>query len=253
MFPFLLYYKCMRNNQELIELLIGLKNDYCTCGIKVELSSECEKDEDLSALKDVADKLALPFTVKTSGAEDEIGICRAVNIGVQNIVVPLVESSYAIKKFVKLVRKHSSDINIFVNIETIVGYKNFDEILKESFSDIKGIIFGRNDFCASLGFSSERVDDNEIFDYAKDLSLKLQSAQKEFYVGGRVSPASIPFLKKIPYLNGFETRKLIFNAQSKSFSENAIKNALDFELLFLQSKNSTSLDKERIETLKARV
>ena len=119
------------------ELLTELKKVYGAKGIKIELSSERLTDEEWKFLKSTADELSMFISIKTAGAEDERGIFQAVNIGAQNIVVPMTESSYALSKFISLVKKQSSDINIFANIETINGYKNIDEIYLDFIQIIK--------------------------------------------------------------------------------------------------------------------
>lgn len=235
------------------ELLTELKKVYGAKGIKIELSSERLTDEEWKFLKSTADELSMFISIKTAGAEDERGIFQAVNIGAQNIVVPMTESSYALSKFISLVKKQSSDINIFANIETINGYKNIDEILKTCSKNIEGIVFGRNDFCSSLGLTSKDINSETIFEYAKELSLKANVYNLKFYAGGNVCKESVPFFGKLPYLTGFETRKIIFDVSSmNNISELAVNKALNFELLWLQSKHQDKFDFARIEVLKER-
>ena len=244
----------MHNNQKINELLTKLQMEYQAVAVKTELSSEFISDEDFYWLKTSAENSLLSLTVKTAGSEDEIGIYKAVELGAENIVVPMVESVYAVEKFVRLVRKQSPDIGILLNIETITGYKNSDEILKAFSQNIKGIVFGRSDFCSSLGFTCKDVDNDLILDYAKKLSCKVREFNKEFFIGGRVSVNSIPFFKKIPYLTGFETRKIIFKSDVLLHNpQEAINKALEFEMLWLNSKTQNKFDLERIEIIKRRL
>ena len=164
----------MHNNQKINELLTKLQMEYQSVAVKTELSSEFISDEDFYWLKTSAENSLLSLTVKTAGSEDEIGIYKAVELGAENIVVPMVESVYAVEKFVRLVRKQSPDIGILLNIETITGYKNSDEILKAFSQNIKVIVFGRSDFCSSLGFTCKDVDNVLILDFAKKLSCKVR-------------------------------------------------------------------------------
>lgn len=244
----------MHNNQEINQLLTKLQRENFAVAVKTELSSEYIRDNDFHFLKTSAENSSLFFTVKTAGSEDEIGIYNAVKFGAENIVVPMVESYYAVEKFVNLVRKHSNNINIYLNIETITGYKNSDEILKAFSQNIKGIVFGRSDFCSSLGLTCKDVDNDLILDYAKKLSCKVEKFNKQFFIGGRVSVNSIPFFKKIPYLTGFETRKMIFKSDVLLHNpQEAINNALEFEMLWLNSKTQNKFDLERIEIIKRRL
>lgn len=243
----------MRNISKINNLLSELKKTYFSEGIKTELSSECLDDNGLMLLKKTADNASLSFTVKIAGAEDEAGILRSIVSEAENIVVPMVESAYSLEKFIKLVRKQSKDINIWANIETITGYNNFDEILNTAYKEIKGIVFGRSDFCNSVGLTCRDVDSELVFKYVKDISLKTLKLKKKFCVGGRISAESVDFLKEIPYLSGFETRKVIFNSNVLNYScSDAIKKALEFELLWLDSENPSVFDLERIEVIKRR-
>lgn len=244
----------MENACELNKLINELKKEYCALALKAELSTECLNDADLSVLKNLAMANAMDFTIKTAGAEDECGIKRVKTLGAKNIVVPMVESSYALKKFIKLVKKYNSELNILVNIETKTGCENSDEIIQNNIEDIKGIIFGRSDMAYSLGLTCSDVNQELIFNYAKKLSEKAAAIGIAFYIGGNISVNSIDFLKNIPYISGFETRKVIFDSEILNKNpQNAIKKALEFELTWLQMKEQNDFDIERINIIKKRL
>ncbi len=56
-------------------------------------------------------------------------------------------------------------------------------------------------------------------------------------------------------MSGFETKKILFNSKVLNTNEpqNAILAALEFELLWLQSKEQTQRDLKRIEIIKRRI
>ena len=80
-------------------------------------------------------------------------------------------------------------------------------------------------------------------------------------LGGNISPSSVTFLRNLPYLTNFETRKVIFDANKIVKSElldEAINKAIEFELLWLQnkilkSKEINQIDLNRLEVLKKRL
>ncbi len=114
----------------------------------------------------------------------------------------------------------------------------------------------------SLGLSKDEVNSEQILDYAKKIAQKSKLYEKEFIIGGGVSDLSVDFFKKFPknFLNKFETRKIIFDAQSFLSDEktlNGISKALEFELLWLKyrqniSNSFSSEDEKRVKILETR-
>jgi hypothetical protein len=99
-----------------------------------------------------------------------------------------------------------------------------------------------------------------MFSYAQTIAEKTHQLKKEFIIGGRVNNLSLPFFNQLPkeYLSGFETRKVIFDAQKALADKNieaGIQKAIDFELMWIQNKlnyNEKVQDEDlkRIEILK---
>ncbi len=249
----------MKNNQEeLINLLSELRTDYFAESLKAEAFEDLTSD-DIAFLKFLADEANIGFTLKVGGSEAYRDTKFAAEIGVKKLVVPMIESSYALEKFITLVDEVYSSLQlpeIYANIETFNGALLLEEILNsDNSSRINGIIFGRTDMCGSLGLTCQDVDSDEIYQYALSISNSLKTFNKPFYIGGRVSPHSITFFKNLPYLTGFETKKILFNSKvlSSENPQNAILLALQFELLWLQSKCQTERDKQRISIIKQRI
>lgn len=247
-----------KNQDELIDILLKLRTEYCANSLKAE-SFEDLSNDDIAYLKFLADEANMNFTLKVGGSEAYRDTKFAAENEIKKLVVPMIESSYALEKFISIVEEVYSSSQfpeIYANIETNNGVSVLADILKsDNCNKINGIIFGRTDMCGSLGLTCKDVDNDEIYHYALDISNQIKAFGKLFYIGGRVSPNSIPFFKKLPYLNGFETKKILFNSKVLEFHnpENAIMLALQFELLWLQSKKQTMCDKRRIEIIKRRI
>ena len=134
------------------------------------------------------------------------------------------------------------DINFLINIETITGFNNLEDIVKsEEFKDIDGITLGRVDMTGSMGLSREDINCDTIFNIAQKIALKTKEYNKQLAIGGGVSAYSLPFFKKLPQnsLTKYETRKIIFDAQKSLLSANADKGilkAVGFELMWLRNK-----------------
>ena len=234
--------------KKIAEILEELKENHQAIGLKAEFEAEgCSLEEALS-LKNFAQNAGLELSIKIGGCEAIKDLHEIKTIGAKNIIAPMIETPYAMEKFIKATQKAFSenerkDFNFYINIETITGFNNFNDIASsEFFKEIKGIVLGRFDMAGSLGLTREHVNSEAILNIAKILSEKSLSFNKEFIVGGGVYTDSIDFFKKLPYLNKFETRKIIFDAQkalSMSNIKKAILKAIEFEILWLKNKRDS--------------
>ena len=122
-------------------------------------------------------------------------------------------------------------------------------------------MFGRTDMTDSLGMNSNYADSDIMFNIAEEAAMLTKKYNKEFIVGGAVTTTSIPFFKKLlkNNLSKYETRKIIFDAQSlqNNNPEIGIIKALEFEKLWIENKQNYFKkilleDNNRLEILKAR-
>lgn len=227
----------------------NLKQNFHAVGLKAEFESEGSTYEEVLALKKLGDKNNLPIVLKIGGCGALRDIEEAKKIGVSSIVAPMIESKYALNKFIETVRKvYSEDekINLYINIETITGFNAIDEIINDKdFNYIKGIVFGRNDLAESMGIGN--VEDSRIFEIAEEISKKIKD--KEFVIGGKITENSLSFIKKLP-ITRFETRKVVLD---KNADIESINKAIEFEILWIKNKNIKSIeDYKRLENLEKR-
>lgn len=227
----------------------SLKQNFHAIGLKAEFESEGATYEEVLALKKLGDKINLPIVLKIGGCGALRDIQEAKKIGVSSIVAPMIESKYALNKFIETVRKvylENEKINLYINIETITGFNAIDEIINDKdFDYIKGIVLGRNDLAESMGI--EDVEDGRIFEIAEEISNKLKD--KEFVIGGKITEKSLSFIKKLP-ITRFETRKVVLD---KNADIESINKAIEFEILWIKNKNIKSIeDYKRLENLEKR-
>ncbi len=233
--------------QEMINILKDLKENHNVIAVKAEFEAEGTRFEEALRLKDIVTKAGLNLTIKIGGCEAIKDMYEVKLLGVSTVVAPMIETAYAMKKFVQAINlifteEERKNIKFLINIETITGFNNIDEIVESPyFKDLNGIVLGRVDMTGSMGLSRKDINTDKIFEIANILAKKMQSMNKEFVIGGGVSPASIPFFKKLPAdsLSKFETRKIIFdakNALKNSKTEEGILKALNFELMWLKNK-----------------
>lgn len=252
--------------KKMVSTLQDLKENHHVVGIKAEFEAEGTRLEEALRLKEVVTKAGLDLTIKIGGCEAIKDMYDARTIGVNTIIAPMIETAYAMKKFVKATKfvfpeEERKEIKFLINTETITGFRNLDEMIETpEFNELSGVVLGRVDMTGSMGLTREDINTDEIFEIANIISGKMQNIGKEMVIGGGVSAHSLPFFSKLPFLSRFETRKIIFDAQTALADKNADKGilkAVGFELMWLKNKREFygtiyKEDEARLQMLEAR-
>lgn len=253
--------------KKMVKALIDLKENHHVIGVKAEFEAEGTRLEEAIRLKEVVTKAGLDMTIKIGGCEALKDMYDARIIGVNAIVAPMIETPYALKKYIKSTKLafpecERNDVKFLINIETITGYNNLEAILsiKEA-ENLAGVVLGRVDMTGSLGLTREDINDDKILDIACNIASKTLAYNKELVIGGGVSKYSLPFFRKLPQgsLNRFETRKIIFNSTAidDNNTDKGLMKAVGFELMWLKNKRDfykTILDEDasRLQMLEYR-
>ena len=253
--------------KRMVDQLIELREYYHVIGVKAEFEAEGTRLEEALRLKEVVSRAGLDLTIKIGGCEAVKDMYEARVIGVSRIVAPMIETAYALKKFLavtKLVfpQEEYEQVSFLINVETIDGYHNLDSMLSlPEIEQLDGIVVGRVDMTGSMCISRDEVNSDQIFNITKDIIVKSKNKGLECAIGGGVSAHSLPFFNKLPKgtLDRYETRKVIFKCP-EALDENAEKGilkAVGFELMWLKNKRDFygmihSEDKQRIELLESR-
>lgn len=252
---------------EMVEVLKQLK-DYGVFEIKAEFEAEGSRMEEMMRLKDVTSLVGLPIILKIGGVEAVTDIYNALSIGVKGIVAPMVETQFALVKYLNMIKTmisedNAKDIEFAFNMETYTASKNLNKMLELPDIDIlHGMTIGRVDLSGSLGI--DRGDINKSIPVKNHCLLAFSLARKHNLhtaLGGAISVDALPIIKEFEemgLIDKFETRKVIFHADSWKHGDNAIKKAVEFELLWLKSKRRyysriKAEDEKRIEMLEGRV
>lgn len=246
---------------KMADILADLRENYGALSVKAEFETEGTTLEEAVRLKEIANKTGLKFTVKIGGCEAIKDLYDTKILCADEIVAPMIETPYALRKFAGAVNKvflneEKSGIKTFINVETITGYNNLqDIIMTDEFSEISGVVLGRDDMAASMDLSKEEIESDMMLNIALKMSEKMQSANKDFIIGGSISPRTQNFLLKIPYLTRYETRKVVFD--SAVIKPEGIQKALLFEVLYIQNKRDNygikqKDDEQRIKILNDR-
>lgn len=253
--------------KRMVEQLTDLRENHCVIGVKAEFEAEGTRLEEALRLKEVVTKAGLDLTIKIGGCEALKDFYDARAIGVTHIVGPMIESAYALKKFLASAKSaypkdEIDSVKLLINIETITACDSIQEILnKYDIDGLSGIVIGRVDLTGSLGLSRENVNSEQIFAIASRVIAEARSKRLDVVVGGGVSKETIPFLLRFPKnsITRFETRKVIFScpaAMADGYDVGILK-AVGFELMWLKNKRNFygmifEEDKLRIEMLERR-
>lgn len=215
-------------------------------GVKLEYESEFYDEESAYELAELVHRVDLDLCVKLGGFSSiqDLHLCK--KLCANSIVAPMIESSYAVEKFLLCVNQvyGKGYPELFINIETKTAFDNLDEIIEKCGKKISGIVLGRSDLKKSLGI--ENPNDELILGYCQKLSEICKENDKKFIIGGKINSEANVFLSKIPYLTSIETRKVIFNTES--LSDENLEKFLKFELNTLKFKKNTY--KEDLERMK---
>ncbi len=233
-----------RLEQQMVDLLSELKNTYNVSGIKAEFEAEGTRIEEAMRLKDVTAMAGLGLNIKIGGCEAIKDMLDAVSLGAQRIIAPMVETPYALQKFIKAAQLVHGDklehVDLLINIETETSYKNFADMLKvPEIKYLNGIVIGRVDMVGSLGIGRDQINSKQVLDISLDLAKRAKDKGLTVVVGGGVSVDAINFFKAFPagHLDRFETRKVIFSCPAAiNNPEDAFIKAVKFELMWLNNK-----------------
>jgi hypothetical protein len=233
--------------RKMCELLKNGKEAYGVVATKAEFEAEGTRTDELLRLLEIAHRADVGIALKVGGCEAIRDMLEAKQFGVSYIIAPMVETPYALSKYIQAIgtvftNEEREEITFLFNLETITAYENLEEMatLASSSPGCDGVVFGRVDFAGSLGIGRTGIESEEVTARAEKAAALCRDKGLEFVVGGAVSIDAVPNLQRIHdvYLSRFETRKVVFQGPSLDHLEleNALKDAVHFELLWLLNK-----------------
>ncbi len=230
---------------EMVDILKKGKEEFGYVSVKAEFEAEGTRVDELMRLIEISNDAGLQLTVKIGGCEAKRDLMESKQFGVDYIVAPMVETAYALSKYILAKNSVYTDeekkfTDFLVNLETITGYENKNEIVQMARDNIDGLVFGRVDFSESLGVGRDGIHSDEVTDKVLEVASLCKDNNLDLVVGGAVSSDSIQVLKKINevHLTRFETRKVVFSSEiiESNFLKDGLVNAVHFELLWLKNK-----------------
>jgi hypothetical protein len=255
---------------KMMEILIRGKEQYGIVGVKAEFEAEGTRTDEMLRLVEIARKANVKIGLKIGGCEAMRDLLESKQIGVDYIIAPMVESPYALSKYIEAKNKvytkeESKDIRFLFNVETQQTFEQLgpiSEIAKHYDGGVDGIVFGRVDFTLSRKMGRDDINHADITKTAAETGAICKKLGLELVVGGGVALEALEALRSIhqTHLTRFETRKVIFSTEKlgDKIMERGLMDAVEFELLWLTNKQDyyTSIQKEddkRIQMLDKRL
>ena len=245
---------------ESLKLILQEVVDLGCSGIKISFEDEGALLNEHIIMSHLTSSLGIDLAIKIGGCEAKRDIVDCINLNCTSIVAPMVESRFALNKFINSCKQYNVKQKLGFNLETIQAYKHLNE-LKEEFKSIDYVTVGRVDFASSLNKDRSYVDNEEMYNYVSDVFKTVKSYNKKCYLGGAISIASENFINTLinqQLLDKFETRYIIFDATKVTDFKKCIYYANLFEVEWLKYIRNMYLmsadkDKKRIEMIEERI
>lgn len=215
------------------DTLQSLQNRFGLTAIKTGTEAEDMSFVEIRLIKKIFGHL-IPILAKIGGPEARNDIRELMSIPVDGLISPMVESPYALTKFIDAIRyilpeSTISTISIGINLETIVAYQNISDIFESpAMSFVSRVTAARTDLSESMGLAP---DDDRVLYIVSDIVNKARQIGKKTSIGGSILPEHADYLVNNIHPDFINTRHLLFDVEKMGDDpEHAIREGLSFEI-----------------------
>ena len=233
--------------QSMLDMLTRGREEFGVVAVKAEFEAEGTRPDELLRLLELTWRSGLNLALKIGGCEAISDLLAARLYGASYIIAPMVETPYALSKFVdaraKVWGEDAGRAKFLYNLETVTTLANLDEMIPVAKDGgLDGIVFGRVDFTQSAGLTRAEINGSQICQPILRTAHACAEHDLELVVGGGVSVDAQDALRSFRdiRLYRFETRKVVFDgamAHAPRYAD-AIANAVAFELAWLENKRA---------------
>ncbi|MCI5126952.1 MAG: hypothetical protein D3907_00295 [Candidatus Electrothrix sp. AUS3] len=203
----------------------------------------------------------LPILVKVAGPEAKVDLRNLKEIGVTGLLGPMIESTYAMEKFISIAQESYKDsanpLMLAINLETIHAHDQLDTLISSpAFDAVELVVIGRLDLSLSMGIDD--VDDPRVLEVTQNMIDTVRAAGKTVSIGGFVNPASAESIRESFNANYLNTIHTLFDLSQIDNVTDAVWKGIEFEIAFyeyLKMRNPARSDfyQNRIETSQAKL
>jgi len=248
--------------EDLVSELIELQK-LGAIGVKISYEDEGALTNEVMTMRSLTHKAGLELNLKIGGCEAKRDILEAIHLQVDGIVAPMIESEFALKKFLDAVGKYDIEkIKIGINVETISGHNALND-MKQNFHKLDFVTVGRVDFVSSMDKDREYVNTEEMKTKLVDIFTEARNSNALCCLGGAMSTESadlVSQLRKCNLLDKIETRYIMFDMSKVNMMNFGRMMYLsnNFELKWMKYIKSRygsyeSKDNKRIDMIQERI